>query len=298
MRYLRIITSVFLLSAFTLTTLSRPVTRDDDKQEETKLTAEEKREAREFIETFRKRFEETDDYTTLSKEFYVKDFLMRLRASDEDFVFTKISDELKTKMSDAEFLEMYFASSRFMYFSSLIYCSKLITKAESNKRSIEDEIEDEDEEDINLGEVIPPDVIALIEKNLYLSRAWADVIAESKGTKKETSDDDEEMNSHEELQSVTSFFKEAIPLMRKSLESQPEPHSWQGIMDKTHTIFQKNEEANNEDILNPHLTILRYEFFGMPEGTRLICVDLLPFHVDLIRVEGKLKVLHLYFAGD
>jgi hypothetical protein len=44
--------------------------------------------------------------------------------------------------------------------------------------------------------------------------------------------------------------------------------------------------------------ILSTDFYGYPKGTRLICVDMLIFHMDLVRVERKLKVLTLYLNDD
>jgi hypothetical protein len=62
-----------------------------------------------------------------------------------------------------------------------------------------------------------------------------------------------------------------------------------------------NEEENwaaEHDLLKPRAWMLTEEFYGYPKGTRIICLNVLVYHMDLVRVDGKLKVLALYLDVD
>jgi hypothetical protein len=44
--------------------------------------------------------------------------------------------------------------------------------------------------------------------------------------------------------------------------------------------------------------MLEREFYGYPQGTRIFCANVAIYHMDLIRVDGKLKVLALSLDVD
>ena len=62
--------------------------------------------------------------------------------------------------------------------------------------------------------------------------------------------------------------------------------------------MREPEREPDSDRANARATVLTRADFGCPKGTRLICLKVLLFHMDLIRVDGQLKILHVHTDVD
>jgi len=253
-------------------------------QEQSTLTSEEEQQAREIAKKFIERFEDNKDVLSLADNFYLNDFVSRFRDSPDNSLFN-ISPELWKKMSDSDVKKFYFRSLQFIYFGFMVYNAKETIHSRNQNP-------DEENNDLKPEEVFPPEVISLITKDETLRRICKDFIQEENEETKSQQED--ELKTNEELQSLLKFFDDAMPLMKKHLESLDAPHRWEEFVKQE----QKKDENENRDFFNPRVTILTGEFFGEAEGTRLICVNAAFFHIDLVKVDGNLKILKVYVEDD
>lgn len=271
------------------------------------LTVEERREALRIAEQFVKGFEEKDDPLHLIDELYVRDFGARLRGGPNPFIYlAKIEPEVVAKASDEELRRLYVASLNFIYSSSLLYGTALYNR---KLRGVET-----DGDETPLRELLPPDVLAVLKDDPLMGALVAEeeeLEGERRGEQKESQGqraegasekqeraDGPEIRSLERLRAFLSTLEKASAQLRQFLKTAQGPRTWVELTSALRTVGLKDESEGNCEGLCPRQHVLDEEFFGSPTGTRLVCLSVMAFHMDLIRVEGRLRVLNVYLSSD
>ncbi len=113
----------------------------------------------------------------------------------------------------------------------------------------------------------------------------------SAATQQGTSSDEEEfISTVEQLRAFTSTVERANELLRKRLTSEQKKR----VFDD----WRRAAEEEDSELMRPYATVVTKEWYGYPEGTRIVCVGLLLFHVELVRVGSGYKVLAMYLLDD
>lgn len=259
---------------------------------EAKITAEETQEARELTERFIRRMGETNDLTPLIGEMFVPDYAERLHreALNESLFF--MSKSVAQQASPEELARYYVALNNSAYVVGL-----LIEAVDASQATSGDEEEEEKKKLIN---AFPPDLFELFKNDPILKSVFEEEQEELEGENKPgeaankpdaVDDADELIRSVEQLRNFTSTLEKASLLGRKHL----------GAFPVKPTYLERHKGANDEenweaerDWMRARAWTLTKEFYGYPKGTRNFCVNALLYHMDLIRVDGKLKILALY----
>jgi hypothetical protein len=274
---------------------------------EAPLSAEEEREAIELAERFIKGFEEKNYPLSLIDEMYVRDFDERLRLDPNPFIYLiKVEPQVAAEVGQGELRRLYAASLNFIYATGFLdglnyYNRKLKGVEEGDK-------------DPPLRELMPPAVIDVLKSDPLM----AELIAEDEENERERTPDepseteqaanegqekkertsDPEISSPERLRIFLSTLERAATLLREHLKTIQGPHNWKGLLAALETIGAMDEKEDGCKGICPRSYTLSEEFFGSPAGTRLICINVMAFHMDLIRVEGRLRILNVYLMED
>ena len=304
----RTVITVLLIIAMMTTTAARartlaPLIDPPVETEETpKLTPDEELEARAVAEQFIRRFEGTDDLLSIVDDLYVRDFNDRLRNHPEDRFLVPIDSELALHVEGDELRRCHIATLKFFYLYMLIGgLSYLAQHPDAATR------QEDDGKEFNPVEALPAPAVAVLKND----PAFAEIILETSksnstangeaeeqtiadGAEKKVEDRDPTIKDIERLRSHVSILEQVVTIMREHLQTLPAPHTWQGIMESV----REPDQESTDDTLNPRVTILASDHFGCPKGTRLICLDVLLFHIYLVRVDGQLKILNVTVADD
>jgi hypothetical protein len=271
-------------------------------QDTTQPTPDEELEARAIAGEFIRRFESSDDLLSIVDDLYVSDFNERLRPNVADAFLVPIDSELALNVKGDELRRCHIATLK------LIYLSVLISKAWYSIHNVDGNprLENSDEE-LDPMEALPPRAVDLLKND----PAFAEMIFEAskKGTEakseqeqqesteeneKKVEEKDQTIRDIERLRSYVSIIEQAVAAMREHLQTLPAPHTWQAMAD----AMRDPGESSPSDGLRPRVTILTSDSFGCPAGTRLICLDVMLFHMDLVRIDGQLKILYVSMADD
>jgi hypothetical protein len=278
---------------------SSAAAREED--DEAKITAEEAQDAREFAERFMRRMLETNNLAPLLGEMFVQDYAVRLRQESSNKPLALLSKNAVREASGEELVRYQLALNHSLYLTSLLFLAHITAHATGE--------EEEDDEDAagaaTLQQAIPPDIIELCKRDPILKALFEEEAAAEReeetqaseaGEKSNIKDEDvERIKTAEQLRNFTSTLEQAIALARKHLAA----------ASLKLTLLDRHKGANEEEnwkaereALKPRAWTLAQEFYGYPKGTRIFCVNAFVYHMDLIRVDGKLKVLALYFDMD
>ncbi|HEX8137334.1 MAG TPA: hypothetical protein VF544_07065 [Pyrinomonadaceae bacterium] len=290
---LRPFIALLLVITLALATAASPVQSPEaetvDRGEE-KLTAEEEREARLVAARFIKRWQETEDIGPLVDEFFIADFVERLRTEPETLYFAELKPELLVSENGDDLLKYYVAMTNSV---RLIFRICQVYEATGP--------EEEGRDGPEWYETIPAGVWNVLRSNPIM----AEVLAEEMGARDGATGEQDAarraeaktIKSIEELRSLTATLEQASLLLRdhlKTLPSTPPERETQ----REHEGQADANTAESDDDLNPRLTILGGDFFNYPAGTRLVYFHLLMFRVDLVRVGQHFKVLSVYIQSD
>lgn len=282
-------------SAASVAARSAPAAREAS--DETKITAAERQETREFAERFMRRLEETQDLAPLVGEMFVSDYAARLRQEAWNKPLALLSRSAVEQASREELARYQLALNNSLYLASLLFLAY--------KTSHPTEDDEQEWGAAYYRRMLPPDIVELCRNDPVLKVLLED---DSRGSAEENrsaapspenSDvidhDDEPIRSVEQLRGFTSTLEQAIMLARKHLDASP----------RKLTLRDRHQSANEEETwtaereaMNPRAWTLEREFYGYPKGTRIFCASALVYHLDLIRVDGKLKILALYLDAD
>lgn len=265
--------------------------------DETKITAEEEQEAREVAERFIRRMQETNDLAPVLGEMFVPDYAVRLRQEASNKPLALLSKHAVAQASREELVRYQLALHNSLYLASLIFLAYQTSHP----------AEDVDQEwgAAYYKRMLPPDIVELCRHDPILKVLFEEETGEgadenrpaaSSSEKPDVIDhDDEPIRSVEQLRRFTSTLEQAIKLARKHLAAAP----------RKMTLPDRHKGANEEEnwaaervALQPRAWLLTGEFYGYPKDTRIFCVNVLVYHMDLVRVDGKLKVLALDLDMD
>jgi hypothetical protein len=276
---------------------ARATSAAQETSDETKITAEEEQEAREVAERFIRRMQETHDLAPLLGEMFVPDYAARLRQEASNKPLALMSRSAAAQASREELVRYQLALNNSLYLASLIFLAYQTSHP----------AEDVDQEwgAAYYKRMLPPDIIELCRHDPILKVLFEEEIDEgadenrpaaSSPEKPDVIDhDDEPIRSVEQLRSFTSTLEQAITLARRHLAAAPRKLTWperhKGANEEENWTAERRE-------LKPRAWTLTQEFYGYPKGTRLFCVSVAVYHMDLIRVDGKLKVLALDLDTD
>jgi hypothetical protein len=266
--------------------------------DKTKITAEEEQEAREVAERFMRRLQETHDLAPLIEEMFVPDYAARLQQEASNKPLLLLSRSAVAQANREELVRYQLALNNSAYLASLIFLAYKTSHA----------TEDDEQEwgATYYKRMLPPDILELCKHDPVLKMLLEEETDESAtesapaaSLSSENSDvidhDDEPIRSLEQLRSFTSTLEQAIMFARRHLAASPRkltPANRPKGADE-----EENRTAEREKS-KPRAWMLGREFYGYPKDTRILCVNVAVYHMDLIRVDGKLKVLALDLDMD
>lgn len=284
-----------------LTSAARPLgVQDEDANP--KLTEEEEREAIAVGERFVRRLQETGDVAPLLRELFVADYAERLRRQESSVrPHLLLGKSVAAQASEEELKRYYIALNNAGYLGGLLSASY---EASQTK----DEVDGKEHEP-KLEELLPPDIMLLFKNDPILASLTEEqgserIQSEEEPTRPnemtgETAPEKESGNAPiqtlEQLRNFTSTLEEAARLSRKHLAALPTRLNW---LDRHEGADEEENWEKEREWMSPRAWVLREDFYGYPEGTRIICMKVLCFHMDVVRVEGELKILALYFNMD
>jgi hypothetical protein len=305
---IRPVIAFLLMVALMVAAVGRTRARLDDspaQTNDTQLAPDEEWEARSLAQQFARRFEESDDPLAIVDDFYVKDFDERLRHDPAERFIIPVASDFAEQVKGGELRRYHIAWQKFIYLYLMLSASALrdVINLKGGAKP------DEDEKGAGPDDILPPRVIALFKSDPALAEALLEETKKDDGSENgsemnaappdngsEKMDDDRDLTikSMERLRSLISTLEQAIVIMRERLRTLPVPQTWQNMMD---SLRQLGADFAS-DPTNPRAYVLTHADFGSPKGTRLICLKVSPYHMDLIRVDGQLKILYAQVAGD
>jgi hypothetical protein len=264
----------------------------------TKLTAEEEREVREMAERFIRRMQETNDIAPLVGEMFVTDYAERLRQEAIKKPLTLLSRSVVEQSSREELLRYQLALDNSLYVATLLFL------AYKTAHPADDDDDEQEWGATFYKQLLPPDIIELCKSDpilkVLLEEETNEGAEESQpGAPLEKpgviDHDDEPIRTREQLRNFTSTLEQAIALARRHLAAVPHKLA---LPDRHNGANEEENWSAEREAMKPREWMLTEEFYGYPKGTRVFCVNALIYHMDLIRVDGKLKVLALNFYMD
>lgn len=254
---------------------------DDDNAEEN-LTQEEKREAREIAQKVFERFNVKKDYGKLTGEFFVSDFRERLHAEQIRKPYFERDDETPFIAPADAYCSWFIEITNFYSMAIQLYQLK---EEDENKSS-------------NSTEIFSPDLIAEIKSNSVLRSFFlsADIIDRDEIIDDEADVDSNDNDSDFEIKDEATL-RELNTNLKKFNERLGEyvKEVQQSKPDKK----DAKTETEDNDYFDFNLLIIGIDeessFFGLPDGTRLVCVTIhsLVLHFDLVRIDGRLQIIDI-----
>jgi|GEM_PF-2486940 len=294
---LRMLIALLLMLTLTFSASGFQQSQAEDtpaKESDARITPDEEREARELAARFVKRWEETEDLSPLIDEFFVQDFAERLHYEPQFLFFGEIKEDEKNILESSADLQRHYVAMtnllRLLIRLQEIY--EPLLKAE------------EGQADLDLNHLLPPGIWAVLRSNPTMRAVMSEELGEESESQTEASgqNTDDKVNPRiiknlEELRSMTATLEQAVTLLRAHLKTLPR------TLSKSEAIVNRQNDtqssgSENEDPLMPRAHLLYEDLYGYPKGTRVICINIMPFHIDLVRINDRLKVLSLYIQTD
>jgi hypothetical protein len=243
------------------------------------LTESEKQEAQKLSVTFTERLGQTMNFSTVIDELFLSDAVERYLAEERKraakFGATEITvspgifvdPSLLDNATPADWRKLYNATYSFLL---LGFVHALQRKT--------------DFDNLQAADLYPPEVIRLLDADPLLSNV----------VKRKS--DVRNFASPSEMRAATAVLEQANAMIRKA---QPHPVDLEGIVvqmalgnsAKQRGISQE-QRLRARDSLNPELHITDSNYFGFPQGSRMIWVRTFSFlDLLLIRVDGKLRIV-------
>jgi hypothetical protein len=264
--------------------------------DETKITAEEEREAHELAERFLRRMQETNDLAPLVGEMFVPDYAERLGQEASNKPLALLSKSAVEGASREELVRYDLALNNSLYLASLLF---LAYQTSHPAQDVEQEWGA-----TYYKQLLPPDIIELCRNDAILRVLFEEETKESaeenrSGAPVENSNvidhDDEPIRTVEQLRGFTSTLEQAIVLARKHLAALPRQPA---LVERHKGASEEENWTAERERFKPRAWRLERDSYGYPAGTRIICLNVAIYHMDLIRVDGRLKVLALYLDMD
>jgi hypothetical protein len=279
---------------------------------ETNLSEIEVVEAGLLAENFALRFEESADITPLIKEFYAPGFANRLRSAPlaTGLTFVSASEAVVREASDDDLIRLYAANINLLYLSSRHYGAAIWER----KQAGEDSDEAEGEVSLELEKLMPAEAVKLLKSEEVFRELFFGDNDVERVRPTQASDDEQEIEAEKfqngdegprrelvakevdesdiktiaRLRSFTVLVERVNAILRQNARTLPSLNSLREGMQ--HGAKEVQQSAG------PTPTVLQQDWMGYSSGQRLICVEVLIFHTDLVLVEGRLQIAAMYFA--
>lgn len=292
--------AAFLL-VMTLATSGHPLTARQNppvfRAEEEQLSPEEEQEARTLVARFEERLLASNDFGQIAGELFVEDFSERLRRAPVNTIPWYFLDKSLIAYADPAALRRHYIA--WMNYYGLVLRIYEVSKALKQQSEGNDD-------DAKIKEVITPEVF-----NLLLSDPTLAVFAHAMGGDEEyerakgdessqpaaataEADPDGTTEADEagvirnvwQLNDVSSTLEKANELLRKHLAAMPSPPSG---------VDEKKSRQKQQEI---YLTSLDEDEYGYPTDTPVIQANTLGFCLQLIKRDGRLKILSVVLYVD
>jgi hypothetical protein len=327
----RLITTLLIVVlALSGATRARASSRDDERN---KITPEEEREARELLEDFNQKFVGTNDIAPLIKDYFVPDFSSRLRQNAETFPFTIIDWKDEATPPDSEDLRRFYVATTNLlhdlfplYAAAAKKCAEEEDKEDGEEGNAKGDGECDDSYDPKLEKILPPVAVEIVKTDPLLREMWfesdeADTASNGTGAlatpqaggsaQGECADNCAASGGHEdrmvknatELRHITKVFAELGKVLREHLAAHPVSFEKE-VAEEDEDEDKESKEAEFRRFdpkrvsVSRQARVLSKEFYGYPEGTRLICADVGGLHAELVRADGKLRILTVYLLME
>jgi hypothetical protein len=286
--------------AMTIAATARTPVKGDDppaETDDTELTLYEELEARSIAEQFAARFEGSDDLLSIVDDLYVKDFNERLRNDVADRFIVPIASDLAERVEGDELGRCHILTLKLNYLYTLLRYAWWHSASRLNTRPGDSETEPSPDE------VLPPSVIAMLMNDPAFAKMLledsknhpeANAESENQPGSEDSEEKDQTIKDMERLRNHVAILGQAVSMMREHLQTLPVPQTWQSAMD---SVREPGKESAG-DTMRPRALILAGNSMGFPKGTRLILVNVMLFRMDLVRVDGQLKILDVYPEDD
>ncbi len=319
MKYQRIAAALLQLALITTATAQQPAPENIDQ----KLSVAEEREARALGEDFIARFEASADIASLLPMF-TSDFRKRLRYVGDDLAYpiATIDTAVIKLASDEDLLGCYSQSVNFSYLVARHYAAALWLRKQAGR-------DDSDQQDhLTFADIVPVEVVKLLQSDPAIREGFLryeqssrkndpneslsleappdgstqnESLSDSATPSSQNSEPHDAEGEDHAIKTVAALsnyirtLEQANSLLRKSAKSLVTL----GALTKAFRDqeYEGEPAAEEEDLLNPRAFVLGSEWLNYPAGERLICVDALLFHMDLVRVHGRLQVAALYVTS-
>jgi len=333
---LRNIIICLLVVTMSATSAARPPTAPPD--ENSRITPEEVAEARELVAEFNRKFAETNDIAPLVEDYFVADFAARLIDPPNVFPFFLIDWKDKNAPAKPDdLLRFYVAATNFLHDFFPLYAAGMRDCAEEKNNEPDEKCdgndpkpekflppaavevmkaapqfkqwlgsEDDDARegaggqraaDSSTREASPAaEVAPLRDAETLPAGECAEGCAGRDGGKERL------IQNEKELRHLTSVLESLNKILRAHLEAHP-------VLFENTPAAESDESDDDDEIFNnfdpakikifDQARVTSAEFYGYPEGTRLVCANAGALHVELVRVDGRLRVLTVYLLiGD
>lgn len=305
--------------------------------EDLRITSEEEGEARELVGEFNRKFVETNDIAPLVKDYFVSDFASRLNDPPNIFPFSLIGWKGENAPAGPEDRQrFYVAAANFLHVLFPLYAARLRVCAQKEGEGRDETCDDDDPklervlppaaiEIINtaprLREWLGSDDEDDARANAAGARAGDPDTREAapaaevappgeteslpggecaEGCAAPGGDENRKVRNGKELRRLTSVFETLNKILRAHLKAHP-------ITFEITTAADDGELEGDEFFANFDLErikifdqprVIDKEFYGYPEGTRLVCANAGALHVEMVRVDGRLRILTVHLLID
>ena len=237
------------------------------------LTPAEKAAVAELSVRFAQRLDETEDVEPLISEMYAADFTKRYlkearKTADEDKAYARrilyvpgleYDATLLSEATEDDWRALYVNTFNFMQYGLVVVFNAEAANLTAGKETDDDKLDDQ------LRNMYPPDVMTLVNKNVFLRNMVR------KGN------DAHPMKTVEELRGVNKVLADINQLLRKTGKGKPSGEAQKAL---------KLVKEKLGDQLGPSVDICTTECFGFPKGTRTITLFATPMHSLLIAKVG------------
>lgn len=218
-----------------------------------------------FALSFFQNLEEAKDFTPIIEKFFAPNYLNGYLHDDNEKWFVNLDRDTAMKASRVELQKYYVAILNAAYLSSLYF----LTRAPAS--DLMDEVSEE--------KLVPNDLIELINNHPYAARYGRHSLAFDYLA--------EQINSIERMRSYTDLMMQVASWMRSHVA---------GVNVKASPQYQElMEESPSPD---PHILTCAHRCLGRPRGTQLIEVNLPIFRLQLVDINGQMKIVSILDRGS
>lgn len=252
----------FVLSTLLLTLLAGPAALAQTPTD--KLSVAERREAQKLAHTFARRLQRTKDLAPLVDEYFVSDFLTGYLQDTDERSLAFLDRSVAAQVSRAELRRYVIAELNWFYMSELYVFSKYAP-------GFDFEIAPE--------KIYPPDVL-----KVYLSDPRL------RATIKDGVDDDSKLmvGTVEQMRTFVRKLEHVTRLLRKHAHRINAGHTRQ-----YHETLA--DWTDRYSLYDPWLNTCEEPCLALPKGTRLIGIAIPSIELQLVKVNGRLRIVSAWF---